>query len=140
MAATFSLFSPSELSFAQVPLSHSAATSNPLDDPPLRLDGRTPLQYRDIVLETNVSHAQGALGSAKVSLDDAAGTGGGGTTEVYAGVRGEIESMDAGSAGGRVVVSLEWCVRLLCLQETRAGVEPEASPAPASSTSSSEPP
>ncbi|GAA5836709.1 hypothetical protein JCM9279_007633 [Rhodotorula babjevae] len=107
MAATFSLFSPSELSFAQVPLSHSAATSNPLDDPPLRLDGRTPLQYRDIVLETNVSHAQGALGSAKVSLDDAAGTGGGGTTEVYAGVRGEIESMEHGSAGGRVVVSLE---------------------------------
>ncbi|BGP42934.1 hypothetical protein JCM10450v2_007053 [Rhodotorula kratochvilovae] len=107
MAATFSLFSPAELSFAQVPLAHSAAAAHPDDDAPLRADGRSPLHFRDIVLATGVSQAQGALGSAKVVLEDAAGTGGGGATEVYAGVRGEIESMDDGQAGGKVVVSLE---------------------------------
>ncbi|GJN93160.1 hypothetical protein Rhopal_006207-T1 [Rhodotorula paludigena] len=93
MASTSALFSPAELTFAQVPLTHSAAAAHPDDEVPLRLDGRTPLQYRDLVLETGVSQAQGALGSAKVSIEDAAGAGGGGTTEVYAGVRGEIETM-----------------------------------------------
>ncbi|GAA5995432.1 uncharacterized protein JCM10292_005169 [Rhodotorula paludigena] len=107
MASTSALFSPAELNFAQVPLTHSAATAHPDDEVPLRPDGRTPLQYRDLVLETGVSQAQGALGSAKVSIEDAAGAGGGGTTEVYAGVRGEIETMNEGQDGGRIVVSVE---------------------------------
>ncbi|GAA6046704.1 hypothetical protein JCM3770_003125 [Rhodotorula araucariae] len=107
MAQTFSLFSPAELSFAQVPLAQPAQPAHPDDDLPLRPDGRSPLQFRDVVLETGVSQAQGALGSARVILEDAAGTGGGGATEVYAGVRGEIETMDDAQAGGKVVVSLE---------------------------------
>ncbi|BGP34847.1 hypothetical protein JCM10296v2_006671 [Rhodotorula toruloides] len=107
MASTASLFSHAELTFAQVPLSHSAATAHPSDDAPLRTDGRTPLQFRDIILQTGVSQAQGALGSAKVVVEDAAGAGGGSSTEVWAGVRGEVENMDEEHEGGRVVVSLE---------------------------------
>ncbi|BGP19502.1 hypothetical protein JCM10213_006322 [Rhodosporidiobolus nylandii] len=108
MASTFSLFSPAELSFAAVPLSHSAGAATGLDDEaPLRADGRTPLQYRDIVLQTGVSNAQGALGSARVVVEDAAGTSGGGSTEIWAGVRGEVENMEDGQEGGRVVVALE---------------------------------
>ncbi|GAA6009772.1 hypothetical protein JCM10207_004187 [Rhodosporidiobolus poonsookiae] len=107
MASTFSLFSPAELSFAQVPLTHSAATAHPDDEPPLRPDGRLPLQYRDIILQTGVSQAQGALGSARVIVEDAAGTAGGASTEIWAGVRGEVEGMDEGQDGGKVVVALE---------------------------------
>ncbi|GAA6036320.1 hypothetical protein JCM8097_001664 [Rhodosporidiobolus ruineniae] len=107
MASTFSLFSPAELSFAQVPLTHSSATAHPSDEPPLRPDGRLPLQYRDLVLQTGVSQAQGALGSARVVVEDAAGTAGGQSTEIWAGVRGEVENMDEGQEGGKVVVSLE---------------------------------
>lgn len=110
MASTASLFSHAELTFAQVPLSHSAATAHPSDDAPFRPDGRTPLQFRDIILQTGVSQAQGALGSAKVVAEDAAGAGGGSSTEVWAGVRGEVENMDEEQEGGKVVVSLEWCV------------------------------
>ncbi|GAA5968659.1 hypothetical protein JCM11641_007715 [Rhodosporidiobolus odoratus] len=108
MASTSSLFSPSELSFASVPLSHTS-TLDQLDDDdlPLRPDGRTPLQYRDIILQTGVSQAQGALGSARVTVEDAAGTGGGGLTEIWAGVRGEVETMEQGQQGGKVVVALE---------------------------------
>ncbi|GAA5824758.1 hypothetical protein JCM11251_005329 [Rhodosporidiobolus azoricus] len=108
MASTFSLFSPAELSYAQVPLSHSTTTSHPDDDAPLRPDGRLPLQYRDLILQTGVSQAQGALGSARVVVEDAAGTGGGGSTEIWAGVRGEVENMEEGQAGGKVVVALEF--------------------------------
>ncbi|GAA5907425.1 hypothetical protein JCM6882_003857 [Rhodosporidiobolus microsporus] len=107
MASTFSLFSPAELSFAQVPLTHSTEASHPDDDVPLRPDGRLPLQYRDIVLQTGVSQAQGALGSARVVVEDAAGTGGGSSTEIWAGVRGEVENMEEGQEGGKVVVALE---------------------------------
>lgn len=121
MASTSALFSPAELTFAQVPLTHSAATAHPDDEVPLRPDGRTPLQYRDLVLETGVSQAQGALGSAKVSIEDAAGAGGGGTTEVYAGVRGEIETMNEGQDGGRIVVSVEWYVQSRSYRERRGG-------------------
>ncbi|GAA5853321.1 hypothetical protein JCM8547_000283 [Rhodosporidiobolus lusitaniae] len=107
MASTFSLFSPAELSFTQIPLSHSSATSYANDEVPLRPDGRSPLQYRDLVLQTGVSQAQGALGSARVVVEDAGGTGGGASTEVWAGVRGEVETMEEGQEGGKVVVSLE---------------------------------
>ncbi|GAA6060465.1 hypothetical protein JCM10212_000893 [Sporobolomyces blumeae] len=123
MAATFSLFSPSEQSYASVPLaSTSSSPSTSPFDAPLRPDGRLPLEYRDIVLQTGVSQAQGCLGSSKVTVEDAAGTAGGSVTEILAGVRGEIESIasagpgaNASSAppsadegeGGRIVVTLE---------------------------------
>ncbi|GAA6009057.1 hypothetical protein JCM11491_005729 [Sporobolomyces phaffii] len=107
MAATFSLFSPAELSFSSVPLSFSTSLAHPADDQPLRPDGRLPLQYRDILLQTAVSQAQGALGSAKVVVEDAAGTGGAASTEIWAGVRGEVESVAPGQTGGKIVVGLE---------------------------------
>ncbi|GAA5943992.1 uncharacterized protein JCM15063_006138 [Sporobolomyces koalae] len=107
MAATFSMFSPAEVSFSAVPLTGSSSTALQADDQPLRPDGRSPLQYRDIVLQTGVSQAQGALGSAQVTVDDAAGTAGATSTEIWAGVRGEIENAAPGQTGGRVVVGLE---------------------------------
>lgn len=112
MAATFSLFSPAELSFAQVPLVHPAGAALPGDEVPLRVDGRTPLEYRQIVLETDVSRAQGALGSAQVTVHDAAGAGGGAYTQVWAGVRGEVDTISSGQQGGRIIIGLEWCVLL----------------------------
>jgi len=108
MASTFSLFSPSELSYSSVPLSFSSSLTHPSDDQPLRPDGRLPLQYRDITLQTGVSQAQGALGSARVMVEDSSGTAGGGSTEIWAGVRGEIENVVDGQTGGRIVVGLEW--------------------------------
>lgn len=110
MAATFSLFSPAELSFAQVPLVHSASATLPSDEVPLRVDGRTPLEYRQVVLETDVSRAQGALGSAQVTVHDAAGAGGGAYTQVWAGVRGEVDTISSGQHGGKIVIGLEWYV------------------------------
>lgn len=106
-----SLFSTSELSFVSVPLSSSSSTPATSIDPLLRADGRQPLAYRDIVLATNVSQAQGALGSAKVQIGSV-----GGETEIWAGVRGEVEDVtdngeeqhERGEQGGRVVVSIEW--------------------------------
>lgn len=108
MAATFSLFSPAELSFSSVPLSFSSSIAHPSEEQPLRPDGRLSLQYRDISLQTGVSQAQGALGSAKVIVEDSAGTAGAASTEIWAGVRGEIENVASGQTGGRVVVGLEW--------------------------------
>ena len=94
-----------------VPLASSTSATSV--EPLLRADGRQPLAYRDIVLATNVSQAQGALGSAKVQIG-----GAGGETEVWAGVRGEVEDVAVGAGdeqsaargdqGGRVVVSIEW--------------------------------
>lgn len=110
MAATFSLFSPAELSFAQVPLVHPAGAALPGDEVPLRVDGRTPLECRQIVLETDVSRAQGALGSAQVTVHDAAGAGGGAYTQVWAGVRGEVDTISSGQQGGRIIIGLEWYV------------------------------
>lgn len=107
-----SLFSTSELSFVSVPLSTSSSTPATSVDPLLRADGRQPLAYRDIVLATNVSQAQGALGSAKVQISSI-----GGETEIWAGVRGEVEDVtdsgeeqqhERGDQGGRIVVSIEW--------------------------------
>lgn len=92
-----SLFSPSELSYTSTPLS---ASSTPL----FRTDARTPLTYRDIVLDTHV--VEGTIGSAKVVIG-----GLGGYTEVWAGVRGEVEDLPKDAEGeghGRVVVSVEW--------------------------------
>jgi exosome complex component RRP42 len=106
-----SLFSTSELSFVSVPLSTSSAPATSVD-PLLRADGRLPLAYRDILLATNVSQAQGALGSAKVQIGST-----GGETEIWAGVRGEVEDVtdhgeeqqqERGEQGGRIVVSIEW--------------------------------
>lgn len=114
MAATFSLFSPAELSFAQVPLVQPAGAALPGDEVPLRVDGRTPLEYRQIVLETDVSRAQGALGSAQVTVHDAAGAGGGAYTQVWAGVRGEVDTISSGQQGGRIIIGLEWYVLLSC--------------------------
>ncbi|GAA5984697.1 hypothetical protein JCM10908_003465 [Rhodotorula pacifica] len=107
MAATFSLFSPSERSFAQVPLVHPAAATRAGDEAPLRVDGRTALEYRQVLLETDVSRAQGALGSAQVTVQDAAGAGGGAYTQVWAGVRGEVDTISSGQQGGRIVIGLE---------------------------------
>ncbi|GAA5835870.1 hypothetical protein JCM3766R1_005873 [Sporobolomyces carnicolor] len=107
MAATFSLFSPAELSFSTVPLTFSSSAAQAAEEAPLRPDGRLPLQYRDLILHTGVSQAQGALGSAKVVVEDAAGTAGAASTEVWAGVRGEIENVQPGQTGGRIVVGLE---------------------------------
>ncbi|GAA5899757.1 uncharacterized protein JCM6883_005980 [Sporobolomyces salmoneus] len=107
MAATFSLFSPAELSFSSVPLSFSSSLAQSSEEPPPRPDGRVPLQYRDITLQTGVSLAQGALGSAKVVVEDSAGTAGAGSTEICAGVRGEIENVAPGQTGGRIVLGLE---------------------------------
>lgn len=108
MASTFSLFSPAELSFAQVPLVHASAATRPGDEAPLRVDGRTPLEYRQVLLETDVSRAQGALGSAQVTIQDAAGAGGGAYTQVWAGIRGEVDSISPNQQGGRIVIGLEW--------------------------------
>ena len=110
MAATFSLFSPAELSFSTIPLTFSSSAAQAAEEAPLRPDGRLPLQYRDLILHTGVSQAQGALGSAKVVVEDAAGTAGAASTEVWAGVRGEIENVQPGQTGGRIVVGLEWSV------------------------------
>ncbi|GAA5829847.1 hypothetical protein JCM5353_003431 [Sporobolomyces roseus] len=119
MASTFSLFSPSELSYSSVPLSFSSSLTHPSDDQPLRPDGRLPLQYRDITLQTGVSQAQGALGSARVMVEDSSGTAGGGSTEIWAGVRGEIENVVDGQTGGRIIVGLE------CAPTALPSIKPE---------------
>lgn len=100
-----SLFSPAELSYTSVPLASSSIPSNAVSIP-LRADAREPLSYRDVILETDVSH--GTLGSAKVVVG-----GAGGYTEVWAGVKGEVENVelgdeDEGAGAGKVVVSVEW--------------------------------
>ena len=99
------LVSTSEQSYTSAPLSSSTTLF-------LRSDARPPLSYRDITLDTHV--VEGTIGSAKVIIGE---TGMGGLyTEVWAGVRGEIEDMgkeDAstgvdGMGRGRIVVAVEW--------------------------------
>jgi hypothetical protein len=93
LTAMSSLFSPSELSY----------TSHPLLTPSLtRSDARSPTSFRPISLSTSISN--NTLGSSKVSVSSALG---GGVTEVWAGVRGEVEDCVEGG-GGRVVVAVEW--------------------------------
>ena len=91
-----------------VPLASSGIPAGAITVP-LRADAREPLSYRDVVLETGVS--LGTLGSAKVVVG-----GPGGYTEVWAGVKGEVENVeqsaeDASAGAGKVVVSVEWSVR-----------------------------
>ena len=101
MATTFS---PSELSYAAHPLSHSTQ-SKPFGESLLRSDARAALAYRDIGLETGV--AQGTIGSARVIVE-----GAGGSTEIWAAVRGEVEDLNEtdGEGMGKVVVNVEWSV------------------------------
>ncbi|KAK4703345.1 hypothetical protein P7C70_g2876, partial [Phenoliferia sp. Uapishka_3] len=99
-----SLFSPSEVSYTSVPLASTGVPTGSVTVP-LRADAREPLSYRDVVLETSVS--LGTLGSAKVTVG-----GPGGYTEVWAGVKGEVENVeqsaeDASAGAGKVVVSVE---------------------------------
>lgn len=108
MATTSTLYSPAELSYTKVALT---ASSSPFDgEPVLRADGRTLLSYRDIHLSTDVSSAQGALGSACVRLGGEE-TGAAGGSECWAGIRGEVVDVSAEDGfrdQGQVVVTVEW--------------------------------
>jgi exosome complex RNA-binding protein Rrp42 (RNase PH superfamily) len=97
------LFSSAELSYSTNPLIATSKSS-------LRSDARQPLAYRDIILQTSI--AQPAIGSARIIVDSLAGS-----TEICAGVRGEVEDIsqdqsdDPANPGmGKVVVSVEWYV------------------------------
>lgn len=97
-----SLFSPSELSFTAVPLSTGGSSSTAA----LRADGRTPLEYRDLTLDLAV--VPGCVGSARVQIGDSQGS-----SEVWAGVRAEVEDVATGQhepqgGRGRVILSLDW--------------------------------
>ena len=110
-------FSPSELSYASQPLAHSTQ-SKPFGESLLRSDARAALAYRDIGLETGV--AQGTIGSARVIVE-----GAGGSTEIWAAVRGEVEDLDEtqGEGMGKVVVNVEWSVdTLIVLSSSREEV------------------
>lgn len=94
------LFSPSEISFTSVPLSSTSSSSA------LRADGRSPLGFRDLTLDLAV--VPGCVGSARVVIGDSQGS-----SEVWAGVRAEVEDVVVGElepegGRGRVVCSLDW--------------------------------
>ncbi|KAF8840269.1 ribosomal protein S5 domain 2-like protein [Paxillus ammoniavirescens] len=85
--------------------------SSLLSDPPLRLDGRSPEDYRLIALETGVAPL--ANGSARVCIgrsgrggdtEEAGGTGGG--TEVVVGVKLEVSAVGDDEDGGKVVCTV----------------------------------
>lgn len=84
--------------------------SSLLSDPPLRADGRTPVDFRPIVVETGVAPL--ANGSARVSIGqpragrghEAQGAGGG--TEVVAAVKLEVDGVGEDEEGGKVVCSV----------------------------------
>ncbi|KIK87385.1 hypothetical protein PAXRUDRAFT_831849 [Paxillus rubicundulus Ve08.2h10] len=96
------------------PLSKSEKSyiqSSLLFDPPLRLDGRSPEDYRLIALETGVAPL--ANGSARVCIgrsgrggdtEEAGGTGGG--TEVVVGVKLEVDAVGNDEDGGKVVCTV----------------------------------
>ena len=75
----------------------------------LRVDGRTPKDFRTVFLETGVAPL--ANGSARVNLGKAPHEGGGGT-EVIAAVKLEVEDVENGDGvdGGRVACTVLWCV------------------------------
>ncbi|SGZ23824.1 BQ5605_C023g09642 [Microbotryum silenes-dioicae] len=105
-----STYSISELSYTQKALASNApTTSSSASQPLLRADGRRPLSFRDIILTTNVSQAQGAVGSALACLDDL-----GGQSQVMAAVRAEVEDVRTGedeqpitSGNGGMTISIE---------------------------------
>lgn len=107
MANTSTLYSTSELAYTRVALTSGASAA---EEPTLRADGRPLLSYRPIYLATNVSQAQGAIGSACVRIGgDETGSSGG--SECWAGVRGDV--VDVGNGNGdedesRVIVNVEW--------------------------------
>ncbi|KAI6165091.1 ribosomal protein S5 domain 2-like protein [Pisolithus thermaeus] len=84
--------------------------SSLLSNPPLRADGRTPEDFRPIVVETGVAPL--ANGSARVSIGQpragrghgAEGAGGG--TEVVAAVKLEVDGVGEDEEGGKVVCSV----------------------------------
>jgi exosome complex component RRP42 len=87
--------------------------SSLLSDPPLRLDGRSPEDYRLIALEAGVAPL--ANGSARVCIgrsgrggdtEEAGGTGGG--TEVVVGVKLEVDAVGDDEDGGKVVCTVSW--------------------------------
>lgn len=85
-----------------------------LSTPPLRGDGRSLQDFREIALETGVAPL--ANGSARVDIGRNAHDGGGGT-EVLAAVKLEVEDAETGDGvdGGRVVCAVSWCVALSIL-------------------------
>ncbi|SCV74451.1 BQ2448_8090 [Microbotryum intermedium] len=83
-----STYSTSELSYTQTPLASSAASSSSSPTVALRADGRPPLSFRDIILTTNVSQAQGAVGSALACFDDLMGQ-----SQVMAAVRADVDDL-----------------------------------------------
>ncbi|KIJ67304.1 hypothetical protein HYDPIDRAFT_173892 [Hydnomerulius pinastri MD-312] len=88
--------------------------SSLLSDPPLRLDGRAPSDFRLIALETGVAPL--ANGSARVCIGRSNGGGGGGNaedaggagggTEVIAAVKLEVDGAGAEDEGGKVVCTV----------------------------------
>ena len=89
--------------------------SSLLSDPPLRLDGRSLVDYRPVALETGVVPL--ANGSAKVCIgrpgrggyvQEAGGAGGG--TEVVVGVKLEVAGTDeqGDSEGGKIACTVSW--------------------------------
>lgn len=87
--------------------------SSLLADPPLRLDGRSPTDYRPIALETGVAPL--ANGSARVNIGGAALNGTGGNlagTEVVAAVKLEVEDVSRAKSErrqeGRVSCNVSW--------------------------------
>ncbi|SCZ96757.1 BZ3500_MvSof-1268-A1-R1_Chr4-1g06690 [Microbotryum saponariae] len=106
-----STYSTSELSYTQRALASNTPTTSSSASQPLllRADGRCPLSFRDIILTTNVSQAQGAVGSALACLDDL-----GGQSQVMAAVRAEVEDVRTAedeevttSGNGGMTISIE---------------------------------
>jgi exosome complex component RRP42 len=98
METAHSLVSKAEKAYIQASLQAN---------PPLRADGRGPLDFRAIALETGVSPL--ANGSARVRLGADSDA-----TEVLAAVKLEVEDVGGtgdGVDGGRVNCSVTWYVR-----------------------------
>ncbi|KAI6024251.1 ribosomal protein S5 domain 2-like protein [Pisolithus marmoratus] len=81
-----------------------------LSDPPLRADGRSPEDFRPIVVETGVAPL--ANGSARVSIGVPRGgrgheaEGAGGRTEVVAAVKLEVDGVGEDEEGGKIICNV----------------------------------
>ena len=82
--------------------------SSLVSDPPLRADGRSPEDFRQIALETGVAPL--ANGSARVSIGRTGRDTDGGSsgTEVVAAVKLEVDGIGEEKEGGNVVCTVSW--------------------------------
>ena len=113
------------LSKAEKAYIQSALTAQPA----LRADGRGPLDFRPVALQTGVAPL--ANGSARVRIGGGLGEAGGGT-EVLAAVKLEIEVIDAPGAGaearapGRLVCAAAVKLEIEAIDAPGAGAEARA--------------